>query len=786
MPVYNRNLFSFVLIIAIVLSGVVFSQTDNFQTVQFEVKNVTASSTSHPSTSPLFTIDGKGAFDGDVISRWSTYPTPAWICYDLGEIKSISKTSFSFYYFNKGRVYTYSIHISDDNNNWKTIVENATSGNKEYTDNSFLSVEGRYIKLEIHSANNSKWATIWETKIFGSEDLTPPKLKNVDVLSASSLMLTFSENLDNNAATNISNYSITGGISITSASLVDGKKIVLNTSLHSSGNYTITANNISDLYGNKILTDNSMPYSYFDDSPIIPEPEKPTEEKLDIVNVYASSTSNTLTSPLATIDGKGAKDGDATSRWSTYPTSAWICYDLGEIKAVSETRISFYYYDKGRTYSYSVYVSEDNNSWTTVIDNAKSSTNEFTENQFTTINGRYIKLEIHEANNSKWATVWETEIIGNNLINTPVIPQTKKVDFTVLQGWNIVSIPVEPKDRNTDLLFQYLNISQAFNYDEDYIEHQTIKSGLGYWVRFKDNAKFEVEGYSNKESIELREGWNMIGSIDNISINNLYTEPANIIQSLFYGFNGNYTIEDSLIIGKGYWVKTTGAGTLYFSDKIQNCILSKTSVSEDEDLKSITITDSKNKSMTLYLSDNNSSLQKIALPPIPPEGAFDIRFTNGLLINSLTDLNSEIKIRDAGFPISVTSDCDDLVLNYFENGIVKKTRLYKGETIRISDNSNELINVEYEVLPSEYSLEQNYPNPFNPTTTISFSIPVNSKVELDVFNILGEKITTLVNDVLSAGKHKIEFNANNLSSGIYIYALKANNFSKVKKLTLIK
>lgn len=90
--------------------------------------------------------------------------------------------------------------------------------------------------------------------------------------------------------------------------------------------------------------------------------------------------------------------------------------------------------------------------------------------------------------------------------------------------------------------------------------------------------------------------------------------------------------------------------------------------------------------------------------------------------------------------------------------------------------------------PGTFELSQNYPNPFNPSTIISFQIPVNSFVTLQVYNMLGEKVATLVNENKSPGKYNVILSANkyNLSSGIYIYVLKAGNFSSVKKFILMK
>jgi photosystem II stability/assembly factor-like uncharacterized protein len=90
------------------------------------------------------------------------------------------------------------------------------------------------------------------------------------------------------------------------------------------------------------------------------------------------------------------------------------------------------------------------------------------------------------------------------------------------------------------------------------------------------------------------------------------------------------------------------------------------------------------------------------------------------------------------------------------------------------------------VLPRELRLEQNYPNPFNPLTTITYSLPSSGRVYLSVFNVLGQEIATLVDGVEYAGYKSVSFDANRLSSGIYIYRITAGTFTDVKKMVLIK
>ncbi|KUO63632.1 hypothetical protein APF79_00045 [bacterium BRH_c32] len=97
-----------------------------------------------------------------------------------------------------------------------------------------------------------------------------------------------------------------------------------------------------------------------------------------------------------------------------------------------------------------------------------------------------------------------------------------------------------------------------------------------------------------------------------------------------------------------------------------------------------------------------------------------------------------------------------------------------------------LTSVEEEVIPTEFALMQNYPNPFNPTTNIKFALPKESNVTMRVYNVLGEEVSTLINKVMPAGFHTVNFDASRLSNGMYIYRIEADNFVSVKKMLLVK
>ena len=91
-----------------------------------------------------------------------------------------------------------------------------------------------------------------------------------------------------------------------------------------------------------------------------------------------------------------------------------------------------------------------------------------------------------------------------------------------------------------------------------------------------------------------------------------------------------------------------------------------------------------------------------------------------------------------------------------------------------------------ENVPSEFQLHQNYPNPFNPATNIRFDLPEETRVVIDVFDVLGRRVATLTDQVMSQGTHSVTFDADNLTSGVYLYRIQAGSFTETKKMMLLK
>ena len=130
--------------------------------------------------------------------------------------------------------------------------------------------------------------------------------------------------------------------------------------------------------------------------------------------------------------------------------------------------------------------------------------------------------------------------------------------------------------------------------------------------------------------------------------------------------------------------------------------------------------------------------------------------------------------------------------SFVDNNVTIGTYYYRLKQIDFDGSFKHSGTVEVDFTsPTEFNLLQNYPNPFNPTTTLQFTLPFDASVMLNVYNLVGEKVAEVINEELAAGLHKIQFNGENLSSGLYLYKLNVfgkdgSKYSAVKKMTLLK
>jgi hypothetical protein len=342
-----------------------------------------------------------------------------------------------------------------------------------------------------------------------SPDQESPKLIGTQIVDANQLVLDFSEPLSSDNIVNFANYSISNQIEVTEAFLAEsGTRIFLTTANHDTNVvYNIVINNLEDLAGNLISqTNNSSFYK------LISIPTEGWREYL-IENVEASATTDTSTSPNKTLDGLFSGDPDPNSRWAAQYMPHWIQYDIGSQDVIKLIAISFYRWDSGRIYQYSIQVSSDLTEWTEIVSNSSSVNQEWTINEFNGVNARYIRIICLNNNEGDWAGIWEARVLGEGSL-TSVELESFKTDINesgfVILSWSVPSVSndrifeIERKQSNTEFtLIGNINGNVTASLPNQYsFTDINVSKGL-YTYRLKqidDNGNYI---YSNEIQIEV-------------------------------------------------------------------------------------------------------------------------------------------------------------------------------------------------------------------------------------------------------------------------------------------
>ncbi len=385
---------------------------------------------------------------------------------------------------------------------------------------------------------------------------------------------------------------------------------------------------------------------------------------------------------------------------------------------------------------------------------------------------------------------------------------TPNATSVVRDGWNLVSVPCQPESvsfKKSDLFPQA--ISPAFSYTNGYLIRDTLELGKGYWMKFSGGqaAGGAPVNSCSTMTINVNDKWNLIGSISCfVPVGSIIPGGGTVINSPFFSYDGGFFQSSVIDPGRGYWVKVTGQGTLTLS--CQNAIPKEEPAAIDADLlrmNTIRISNPNGTRQTLYVgSEQNLHSEKsyFELPPRPPLGGFDARFTatQGMAEtypdNHFTSIDIPISIQSAEYPITIGWERHPEEPSKFQLMYGGKiSELSEDRTITIEDQSINSVSVRVikEALPAQFFLSQNYPNPFNPTTEFRIELPRQSHVEVAVFDLLGRKIASLLNEEKSAGKYRLEWNGQDsrglpVPTGMYFIRMIAGEFTDSKKVIFMK
>ncbi len=384
--------------------------------------------------------------------------------------------------------------------------------------------------------------------------------------------------------------------------------------------------------------------------------------------------------------------------------------------------------------------------------------------------------------------------------------------FPAVRNWNIVSAPITSADMSTGALFS-LGVTPAYSFHGQYVIEDEITPGDGYWIKFKQGHDVWIAGSTVlADTVDVAQGWNFIGSIAvAIPVGDLRTIPTGILSRYVYGYENGSFITAQIEPGKGYWVNTLEAGRVIISNSGLNPAAGNAVPHPDSNLNELVFVSASGERQTIYFSFDGASTLSFPSPPSPPEAVFAARFqtvAGGSMVDILTPEASSsallpIAIDNARFPMAIewtiatrnsgailrTADGRSFPLE--GSGRIDGYTPAGSTTSGATTFSLGATGGPAATIPAAYTLEQNYPNPFNGSTVINFSIPEESHIRLELFNVLGERVLTLVDRQFSPGLHTASFHGDDLPTGVFLYRMIAENssgtrFSSAKKLAHIK
>jgi hypothetical protein len=380
-----------------------------------------------------------------------------------------------------------------------------------------------------------------------------------------------------------------------------------------------------------------------------------------------------------------------------------------------------------------------------------------------------------------------------------------KIAVSIDSGWNMLSNPLDEVSEDVQSVFPGA-ASLPFFYDrlKGYFTNGQLTNGLGFWLKYTSDVVDTISGSDIASiSVPVKTGWNMIGSISSpVPVSAITQDPLNNVSSSFYRYLNGYVVSDSIVPGAAYWVKVNQDGQLILqpggASKGSTAVLH-----HQENLGSIIVADAAGKSGSLYFGKEQPAMQDVLsfeMPPLPPSGAFDVRFASQKNTELFSDESSPVLIQSARYPLRIEWNVPETGGESYTlfNGVTgKSVASLRGKggiaitseipDLRIKSNGGTAV-------PGTFALHQNYPNPFNPATTFTFDLPVQADVVLTVYDQLGRVVASLLSHAQKdAGVHSITWDGSQLASGVYFYRLMAASvgagmqvFHDVKKMVLIK
>ncbi len=409
-----------------------------------------------------------------------------------------------------------------------------------------------------------------------------------------------------------------------------------------------------------------------------------------------------------------------------------------------------------------------------------------------------------------------TTVAGDHEIT--IVAPSQSLDYGM--GWQMVGSPfadtIEPSSVLSEAI-RYRWNSASF----EYLLTDSYPNKEGIWLGGYSNGSDQLDGEVGETDATLTvySGWNMVTvplfrnvQVDSISVfdgtsTGTYSDAvSNFDITVPQGHNGSgYEIAESLEVFSSYWIGvTTDSLVLTMPIHRFNPALKQSQITEDDELL-LTIVDGEFEQQLLVRVGGEPS--QPAPPPAPNSYRIGLEGESSILGNTYSQYSlSSSEQEGTEIPFVIDGPERLITINWHKTGFESvpisinalENHALESESGSIEITTTELnsavlafgemaVNTEENLgVPVALKLKQNYPNPFNPSTTIGFDLPEKARVRIDVFNVTGQKVATIVNNTLHAGSHALQFDASELSSGTYIYRIQAGNYTETRKMILIK
>ncbi len=379
--------------------------------------------------------------------------------------------------------------------------------------------------------------------------------------------------------------------------------------------------------------------------------------------------------------------------------------------------------------------------------------------------------------------------------NNPPYMGAHSLTVTHNEGWNMVGLPMDIEHDHYTEIYPGAIENTLFAFEDGYVQVDTMELGKGYWLRFSDETETVLTGILLTYGLlHLSYGWNIVSIFsDTVYVEDIIDNDGIIVPNTWYGYGAGFVSTNVLIPGHAYWVRASADGWVTIPD--QDSRSQEKTPALAIEVEQANILTFGNQSLYFGNEIEVENLLSFSLPPKPLVGGKDIRFSGDTKL--CTSNECLIEIMNDGSPLTFECEIKEGESWVLVPVIASETKW--SAAIQLNDQNQITLDSEVEQFilrkstspqtPTEFVLLPAHPNPFNPVTTIQFSIPdveTQHAVSIQIFDINGKFVRTLVNEKLSPGNHSVRWDGSRVSSGIYFVKLTEGEKHFVRKLMLLK